>query len=181
MPCVSEFSSTMSNSFSDSRICRTKVSCVGLRRKECSSYISCVTQHADRGANIEDSRCSLVTKYNKYHFYQQTTLLQSYYKNIIIRNCTETICLLHFTHNKEASCWRFNPSRTSDVTLCWPEVCCQHFSGASVFKIPVTSYQFTWHNSPEDLNLHQHHCQNLKTCKYSTIFAQKSYLRIINI
>jgi hypothetical protein len=112
----------MSNSFRDSRICRRKVSSVRLRRKDCSSYISCVTQHADRGANIEDSRCSLLTKYNWHHFYQQTTSSQRYCKHITIRTCTETIHLLYFTHNREASHWRFNPSQTSDIILCWTEI-----------------------------------------------------------
>ena len=59
MPCVSEFSSTKSNSSNDSRICLRNVSRVGLRMKDCSSYISCVTRHADSGPNMHDSRCSL--------------------------------------------------------------------------------------------------------------------------
>ena len=35
----------------------------------------------------------------------------------------------------------------------------EHFS-----KISVTVQQSTWHNIPQDLNLHQHRCENLRSC-----------------
>jgi hypothetical protein len=154
-----------------------------LRRKDCSSYISCVTQHADRGANIEDSRCSLETICNQDHFYQQTTSSWSCCKNIAIRNCTETIGLPYFTYNKLSACHTSlttNKHPVEESTLLGHRTLqsvdqkydANIFKEHSVFKISVTSHQF---NSPEDLNLHEQQCQNLQPCKYSTIYTKESY------
>jgi len=35
----------------------------------------------------------------------------------------------------------------------------------AVIEISVTFYQLTWHSNSEDLNLQQHHCGNLRSCR----------------
>jgi len=35
----------------------------------------------------------------------------------------------------------------------------------AVIEILVTFYQLMWHSISEDLNLQQHHCENLRSCR----------------
>lgn len=61
IPCVMEFSSTIWNSSSGSRICRKNVSNPRLRIKLCSSYMSAVMRVAAIGVSIRCNKCSLCT------------------------------------------------------------------------------------------------------------------------
>lgn len=48
----------------------------------------------------------------------------------------------------------------------------------------VRTYQLTWCNIPQDLNLQHHHCQNLKSCKHlllQTILHRKCILILTNL
>jgi hypothetical protein len=39
----------------------------------------------------------------------------------------------------------------------------------------ATVYQLTWCKVPEDLNLQQHHCENLKSCKHQKYYIEIKY------
>jgi hypothetical protein len=49
-------------------------------------------------------------------------------------------------------------------------VCCLQLQGLAVSQTLLTIYQMAWHHNPQELNLHQYCCENLKILDIRTVY-----------
>ena len=121
----------------------------------------------------ESDNCELPSQVSFLYFLNQF-MLDTFCSIIFyaVLNCNHT-------HNMECvNKWYYEDSRLFEILCCTQEesgenCVIRRMKALQSFRMSITLCQSAWHNIPEDVSLHQHLCEKLKSWTISFVFHNR--------